>query len=214
MVRGTDANTAAHMFCHARASMQGELQQAQAEQQQLRQHRHHPTHPPHSTAAGCWPAYDAAVQQLKQQSDSGQLPGRLYGRLCNVLFVTHPIAATAVNAALAEAADLNRTLLVSDRQTAAAVIDHFRHNRIGTVQCRILSDAPTATRLAGKGDRSGVSERSGSSSIRPLLDFVAVRPDAPELEGLLQQLLGSWLLVEHREAAIGLLHLRKNLVTR
>jgi chromosome segregation ATPase len=189
--------------------MQEQLQQAHAEQQQL---QHNPQHVSsagnhHSSTAGSWPAFDAAVQQLKQRSDSSQLPGRFYGRLCNMLSISdsHASAAVAVNGALAEAANLNSTLIVSDRATAAAVIEYFRQQRVGTVQCKILSEAPATA--------SNAYAAAGSSS-RPLLECVQAVSGVTGLQGLLQQLLGSWLLVDSREEASRLMHLRRNLVTR
>jgi chromosome segregation ATPase len=196
--------------------MQEQLQQAQAEQQQLQRNPQHASsaanhhHP--CNAAGSWPAFDTAVQQLKQRSDSSQLPGCFYGRLCNMLSITeaHSNAAVAVNAALAEVANLNSTLLVSDRSTAAAVINHFRQQRVGTVQCKILSEAPAAVNPPA----AAANNSSSSSSSRPLLECVQAAPGVAGLQGLLQQLLGSWLLVERREEASRLLHLRRNIVTR
>lgn len=120
---------------------------------------------------------------------------------------SHVSAAVAVNAALAEVANMNSTLLVSDRSTAAAVIDHFRQHRVGTVQCKILSEAPSNAYIAA-------SAAAGGSSSRPLLECVAAAPGVQGLQGLLQQLLGSWLLVDSREEASRLMHLRRNLVTR
>jgi chromosome segregation ATPase len=191
--------------------MQVQLQQAEVEQQHLQQHPQHVSLPAssHSSAAGSWPAYDAAVQQLKQRSDNKLLPGIFYGRLCNVLSIhePHASAAAAVNAALSEVANLNSTLLVSDRPTAAAVIEHFRQHRVGTVQCRILSEAPAA------GKAASITAASSSSS-RPLLECVSAAPGMPGLQGLLQQLLGSWLLMDSREQASKLMHLRRNIVTR
>jgi chromosome segregation ATPase len=189
--------------------LQVQLQQAEAEQQHLQSNLQHAASSAshHGSAAGSWPAYDAAVQQLQQGSDSNQLPGRFHGRLCNMLSIceSHASAGVAVNAALAEVANLNSTLLVGDRSTAAAVIDHFRQHRVGTVQCKILSEAPPATANAAA---------APSSSSRPLLECVAAVPGVPGLQGLLQQLLGSWLLVGSREEASRLMHLRRNLVTR
>jgi chromosome segregation ATPase len=118
----------------------------------------------------------------------------------------HASAAVAVNAALAEAANLNSTLLVSDRSTAAVVIDHFRQQRVGTVQCKILSEAPAAA--------SNACAANNSSSSRPLLECVQAVSGVAGLQGLLQQLLGTWLLVDSREEASRLMHLRRNLVTR
>jgi chromosome segregation ATPase len=192
--------------------MQEQLQQAHAEQQQ--QLQHNPQHASsasnhHHSTAGSWPAFDAAVQQLKHRSDSSQLPGSFYGRLCNMLSISnsHASAAVAVNAALAEAANLNSTLIVSDRSNAAAVIEYFRQQRVGTVQCKILSEAPAAASNAQ-------AAAGSSSSSRPLLECVQAVPDVTGLQGLLQQLLGSWLLVDSREEASTLMHLRRNLVTR
>jgi hypothetical protein len=105
-------------------------------------------------------------------------------------------------------------MVVSDRATAAAVIDHFRQQRIGTVNCKILSELqqqrgpsyiqPAAAAAGGGG---GIS--------RPLLDLVQYDGTAvPGLQQLMEQLLGGWLLVESREVALQLLHLRKSMVTR
>lgn len=153
--------------------------------------------------------FDAAVQQLKQLSDAGRLPGTFFGRLCNVAAVpaAASAAATAVNAALQEVCSLRSMLLVSNRQTAEAVVAHFRAHRVGTAHCRILSEVSAS--------RSSTSSGGGGVvGATPLLGSVAPQQALPELPDLLQQLLGGWLLVERRQDALQLLHLRRNLVTR
>jgi chromosome segregation ATPase len=188
--------------------LQDQLGDFQQQQQQGQQQ--HNTH----TAPETSPSYDTAVQHLTAASSGGQLPGQFYGRLCNLAAVSDASAQPAVNAVLRERCNLATMMVVSDRATAAAVIDHFRQQRIGTVNCKILSELqqqrgpsyiqPAAAAAGGGG---GIS--------RPLLDLVQYDGTAvPGLQQLMEQLLGGWLLVESREVALQLLHLRKSMVTR
>lgn len=131
---------------------------------------------------------------------------------------------------------MGTTLVVSDRPTAAAVIEHFRQHRVGTVNCRILSELPQQQQQQqrqpqqGKSNTNINSNRSsaplagtvagggggGSTSVSvPLLDCLLFDGQGvPGLQGLMDQLLGGWLLVETRDVALQLLHLRRNVVTR
>ncbi|KAF8068237.1 dscc1 [Scenedesmus sp. PABB004] len=150
-------------------------------------------------------SYDAAVAHLKALSDGGALPGTFHGRLHNALAVCDAGAAAAVNAALQETVDLSRTLLVTDRATAAAVIQHFSAHRVGVAQCRVLSElaAPAPAPPPPPGARALLGCVRGAPGV-----------PVPGLDALLGQLLGGWLLVEDRAAARRLLHLRRHLVTR
>lgn len=58
---------------------------------------------------------DEAVAALAQLSQQGQLPGKFFGRLCNVAEVTEGAALPAVNAALQEVVNLAANVVVSDR---------------------------------------------------------------------------------------------------
>lgn len=186
-------------------AVQEQLQEADSELQQYQSHGpHHQQHPHQQrpAAPGTWPSYDTAVQHLQQQLPAGSF----FGRLFNCISITDPSVAGAVNAALQEVGDLNRTLVVSDRQAATAVINHFRQQRIGTVQCKILSELQT---------RGPCNSSSSSASPRPLLAFISAAAGLPTgFQALLDQLLGGWLLVNDRQEANRLLHLRKNMVTR
>eukprot|EP00775_Hariotina_reticulata_P009969 gene9969-10123_t len=183
-------------------SKQGKLLQAQAEQQDLQLRS--PCSPQHPIST-----YDEAVQQLHSLSDSGHLPGTFYGRLCSVAAVKDPEAAVAVNAALQEVSNLHSMMIVSDRPTANAVIGHFRQHRVGTVQCKILSE------MQGIKQAAACSSVSNNASNKPLLSCVDVGDESTRgLPELLQQLLGTWFLVEDREVARQQQHLKRNMVTR
>lgn len=188
--------------------MQEQLQRAEADLQQYQLHSsHHPNRQyqqQRPSTSGAWPAYDAAVQHLHQRLQGSSF----YGRLYNCISISDTAAASAVNTALQEVCDLNRTLIVQDRQAATAVIDHFRQQRIGTVQCKILSELASKSKASFKGF-------ADSSSARPLLEYVTTADGLPAgFQALLDQLLGNWLLVQDRQEANRLLHLRRNLVTR
>jgi chromosome segregation ATPase len=149
------------------------------------------------------------VQQLHVLSDSQQLPGTFYGRLCSVAAVKDTGAAVAVNAALQEVCSLRSMMIVSDRLTAVHVIGHFRMHRVGTVQCKILSELQRTKQAA---EATSFSTNAGS---KPLLRCVSVGDKSiGGLPELLQQLLGNWLLVENCEAARKQQHLKRNMVTR
>lgn len=188
-------------FCH----LQDQLEEAQQQQQQQPNNPQHQ----HSSAPGSWPSYDAAVQHLAAASAKRQLPGQFYGRLCNLAAVTDPSVQLAVNAALQERCNMNSVLVVSDRATAAAVIEHFRQNRVGTVNCKILSEMQQ--------QRAGTNPAAAASGTvsRPVLEVLRYDSQAvPGLQQLMEQLLGGWLLVESREVALRLLHLKTSMVTR
>jgi chromosome segregation ATPase len=115
----------------------------------------------------------------------------------------------AVNAALQERCNLASTLVVSDRATAAAVIEHFRQNKVGTVNCKILSE------LQQQRTSNSVPAAAAAAGCTPVLQLLQYNRQAvPGLQPLLEQLLGGWLLVESREVALRLLHLRQSMVTR
>lgn len=122
--------------------------------------------------------------------------------------VKDPEAAVAVNAALQEVSNLHSMMIVSDRPTASAVIGHFRQHRVGTVQCKILSELQGIKQAAACGG-------SNNASSKPLLSCVDVGDESIHgLPELLQQLLGTWCLVEDREAARQQQYLKRNMVTR
>jgi chromosome segregation ATPase len=103
-------------------------------------------------------------------------------------------------------------LVVSDRATAAAVVEHFRHNRIGTVSCKILSELQQQRRAT---HQHNTAAAAGSAAVRPLLGLLQYDSQGiPGLQQLMEQLLGGWLLVETREAALQMLHLKSSMVTR
>jgi chromosome segregation ATPase len=187
------------------------LEEAQLQQQQQQHQRWHPINAQHqySSAPGSWPSYDAAVQHLAAASANGQLPGQFYGRLCNLAAVTDPSAQLAVNAALQERCNMNSMLVVSDRATTAAVIEHFRQNRIGTVNCKILSE------LQQQRASTYPAAAAAAAGSTPVLELLRYDSQAvPGLQQLMEQLLGGWLLVESREVALRLLHLKRSIVTR
>lgn len=180
---------------------------------------------PRAPAPGAWPAYDAAVQHLAAASSAGQLPGRFHGRLCNLVAVRDVSAHTAANAALQERANLNSMLVVSERATAAAVIEHFRQHRVGTVQCKILAELQQQGQRgsgAGRMDRDTAAQElcllppaaaaAGASWLLGALTYST--DEVPGLAQLLDQLLGGWLLVPDRQAAAQLMHLKHSMVTR
>lgn len=179
-----------------------------AEQQQGG--KHHNSNNSSSTP-GAWPSYDAAVQHLAVASARRQLPGQFYGRLCNVVSVADASLQPAVNAALQERCNLASTLIVSDRATAAAVIEHFRQNKVGTVNCKILSELQQQ-RTSNELTATAAAAAAGCTPLLQLLQYN--RQAVQGLQPLLEQLLGGWLLVESREVALGLLHLRRSMVTR
>lgn len=180
------------------------MQQAQQQQQQ-REHQQANSTP------GSWPTYDTAVQQLQAASVAGRLPGRFFGRLCNLAAISDPAAQAAVNAALRERCNLATMMVVSDRATAAAVIEHFRQNRVGTVNCKILSELQQQQQPRVPNPPTAAA--AGVSSV--LLQQVQYdRQAVPGLQHLMEQLLGGWLLVESRDVALQLLHLKRSMVTR
>lgn len=156
-----------------------------------------------------WMAYNAAVSHLMQCSRQGSLPGRFYGRLCNAVAVPDCNDVVAVNAVLQEVTNLSSMLIVADRQTANAVVDHFRTERIGMVTCKILIEL-----------RPNHNINIPDESCIPLVNLLKVDPSMPEVQPLIQALIGSWSLVNNKEAAVQMLGARgwqtgiRNLVTR
>lgn len=133
--------------------------------------------------------------------------------------VTDASVQLAVNAALQERCNTASMMVVSDRATASAVIEHFRQNRIGTVNCKILSElqqqrgSNTHNTTAAAAAAAGVD--AGASACTVLLDLLQYNSQAvPGLQQLLEQLLGGWLLMESRDVALRLLHLKMSMVTR
>jgi len=185
---------------------QDQLEEVQSQQNHQQQHHQQQQY---SSMPGSLPAYDRALQHLTAASAAGQLPGQFHGRLCNLAAVSDPSAHLAVNAALQERCNMATMMVVGDRATAAAVIDHFRQNRIGTVNCKILSE------LQQQRGSSRNTAAAGNGSSRLLLDLVQYDSQAvPGLQHLMEQLLGGWLLVETREVALQLLHQKRSMVTR
>lgn len=94
----------------AAAQLRGELQAVEAQLHELQ-----PPSPSHGSiggkayvhtkgqaAPGGKQSVGQAVAALAQQAQRGELPGALYGRLCNVARVAQPEALAAVNAVLLE----------------------------------------------------------------------------------------------------------------
>ena len=54
---------------------------------------------------------DGAVRNLMQMQKNGQLPGRLYGRMSDLAYISQAEAATAVNAVLVDACNLVTAVL-------------------------------------------------------------------------------------------------------
>jgi chromosome segregation ATPase len=106
-------------------------------------------------------------------------------------------------------------LVVSDRAIAAAVVEHFGHNRIGTVSCKILSELQQQRQAAQQHSSAAAARAAGNAAVRPLLGLLQYDSQGvPGLQQLMEQLLGGWLLVETKEAALKLLHLKSSMVTR
>ena len=59
--------------------------------------------------------FDASISELHRQSHAGELPGKVYGRLCNVACVKEAGTITAVNAALQEVSNLSSMVITSHR---------------------------------------------------------------------------------------------------
>lgn len=69
-----------------------------------------------------WLLHDAAVATLAAQSSSGELGGKVYGRLCNVVRAVDGRYVCAVNAALQEVCNPATCLVVSNRKAAQQVM--------------------------------------------------------------------------------------------
>lgn len=150
-------------------------------------------------AGGRWGAYDAALTTLRQQ-----LPGRFFGRLCNVAAVIEPSATVAVNAMLREVANLATCVVVTNRPTASHVIRHFTQHRIGTVTCKIIAEArhpsgPNASVVAAQAEAT-----AGGGSATPLSELVRLDEGAASAAAVVAAMLDSWCLVDSRGTALRL----------
>ncbi len=81
--------------------------------------------------------FDRAVDALHAAAAAGKLPGAFLGRLASLLHCVQPRHEAAVNAALAAVANLRTTLVVGDRPTAMAVVQHFAAAQAGVVTCKV-----------------------------------------------------------------------------
>jgi chromosome segregation ATPase len=107
---------------------------------------------------------------------------------------------------------MNSMLVVSDRATAAAVVEHFRQHRIGTVNCKILSELQ---QQRASTHPAAAAAAAGSTVSTPVLELLQYDGQSvPGLQQLMEQLLGGWMLVDSREVALRLLHLKRSMVTR
>jgi chromosome segregation ATPase len=101
----------------------------------------------HSTGAALYASACKRKQRFRQQCaashpvpHTGRLPGILYGRIRDVVTVTAAEYAAPVATALRAAASLTGTLITGDRGTAAACIEHLRHERAGCAHCLIVQE--------------------------------------------------------------------------
>lgn len=139
-------------------------------------------------------AVDRAVAELVSRSADGRMRGAFFGRLQNVAYVTEPAATEAVNAVLRETSNPATTFVVSDRDAAADVLQHFHSGRIGLATCLIASEAPR--------QRDSAAGAHGAH-LTPLMRSVAVQPSPGDsLHAAVQSRLGSWCLTQDRRTAL------------
>ena len=137
----------------------------------------------------------ASVSQLAL---AGKLPGTVFGRICDCVHASAGNLTAVLNTALSCAANLASTLLVSDRATALAVVEHLRQTRAGCVKCLIVDDTP-ARGLDTHARR--VSPVLQSAGARMLADCVVARPSRQGALHVVQDLLASWVHVPDWSAA-------------
>ncbi|KAL3150462.1 hypothetical protein ABBQ32_000288 [Trebouxia sp. C0010 RCD-2024] len=133
---------------------------------------------------------DAAVSSLMQQES---LQGKFYGRLPDLATVPAAQDGVAVNAVLKELCNLGSCLVVSDRQTAAQVISHFKANRVGKANCKITVELT-------KYDRVQSTILNAEEGLRPLIALIQVLQ--PQCQCVFNSMLNNWYLVKDRHAAI------------
>ncbi|DBA92979.1 TPA: hypothetical protein ACH3X2_003324 [Trebouxia sp. C0005] len=169
----------AHM--HAQISLQSLSEQLQAAA--------HPDRLEHPAGS---PKLDNAVALLLKQSQQGQLQGTFFGRLQSLAVVSAPEDEVAVNAVLRELCSLANCLVVSDRQTAAEVVSHFKEHKVGTANCKIIAEL-------SKHDRMGAM-LNAEEGVRPLIALVQV--EVPQAQCVFTSMLNSWYLVKDRHTAV------------
>lgn len=125
---------------------------------------------------------------------AGSLPGTVFGRLDNCVAACDKVA--EVNTALSCIANLASTIVVSDRATALAVLEHIRQKRAGVVKCLIVDEAACMDRAA-----AAVPQSLQGMHAQPLAQCVVAQAGFEAALPLVQGLLAQWLVVPDWKAA-------------
>ncbi len=151
-------------------------------------------------------AQDPAVRFLQcLDLCKSQFPDDVYGLLGDdILQLPDKAWSLAVHQVLRGA--LKRTVVVSNRATAAAVAHAFTQHRAGVVSCAILDELTEQHSGAGRGVLPRAAKAAGA-----LLAVHAVAVTREQFVPLLTALLGGWLLVKTVDDAV---LLRQRGVTR
>ena len=129
---------------------------------------------------------------------AGKLPGKVFGRICDCVHADDASHVAVLNTALSCAANLATTLIVSNRATALAVLDHLRTTRAGCARCLIVEESPG--RFA-----SGAAPRLNPALLaegaRGLAEYVRAQAGREGALHVVQDLLISWVAVPDWAAA-------------
>jgi chromosome segregation ATPase len=123
---------------------------------------------------------------------AGNLPGTVFGRICDCVHAPDTRLVAVLNTALSCAANLGSTLVVSNRATALAVLEHMRTTRAGCVRC-LIADEVAAPAEGGAARRmSPALLDAGAQSLARCVD---ARPGCESALHVVQNLLASWVAV-------------------
>ncbi|KAK9798505.1 hypothetical protein WJX73_004428 [Symbiochloris irregularis] len=183
-------------------SLQQKLQAQQADLSAAREQQAKSTQKNHRIQKAA--RVDAAVADLMHMQNTQDLPGRLYGRICDLAVINQDEVITAVNAVLADSCNLASTLVVGQYETASAVISHFRTHKSGLVRCLITTEM--ATIMA----RRQQQRPPGAGTPSNLMQFLDIPQSLADVRPVLEHLLSSWWFVPTREDATRVLTDRRH----
>jgi hypothetical protein len=125
---------------------------------------------------------------------AGKLPGKAYGRICDCAMSMNPKLTAVINTALSSTASLGTTLIVSNRATAMAVLEHLKITRAGCMKCLIVEEAAPANAHP----LPAAFERAAAGSLDSHLQAMLGCEDAL---AVVQGLLAGWVHVPDWQAA-------------
>jgi chromosome segregation ATPase len=119
----------------------------------------------------------------------------VYGRICDCVQACARSAPAVLNTALGCAANLANTLVVSNRATAVAVLDHLHATKAGCLKCLIVEEAPP------KVGQPPLPASLQSQKAQPIANQIQAQPGCDAALPVVQSLLKSWVQVPSWDAA-------------